>query len=176
MDRVNGANTVDIGGGKRGFRDRNLVAGLPGTQVPALHMNAVQEEILAVIETAGIVPSAANNAQLLAAGRALFGGVGSLGNTGYMRLPGGLIVQWGRVARASRAISATAVVAFPIAFPTACYVVIPSIDYDNAGLLDMFAGADTPTASFVVLLAGQSFVAEGTDSRVFGWHWIALGA
>ncbi|MBX6376292.1 MAG: hypothetical protein IRZ13_18960 [Acetobacteraceae bacterium] len=56
MDRINGANTVDIGGGKRGFRDRNLLAGLSGTQVTAAFLNAVQEELLAVIEGAGLAP------------------------------------------------------------------------------------------------------------------------
>lgn len=67
MDRINGANTVDIGGGRRGFRDRNLLAGLSGTQVTAAHMNAVQEELLAVIEGAGLTPDEANLTQLRAA-------------------------------------------------------------------------------------------------------------
>jgi|GEM_PF-1559972 len=99
----------------------------------------------------------------------------SLAANGYQRLPGGLILQWGAVARASRTLSAAAVVTFPLAFPTACYAVIPTIDYDNAGLLDMWAAADAPTLTQVTLLAGQSLFAEGTDSRTFGWRWIAVG-
>lgn len=50
MDRVNGANHIDLGGGKRGFRSRDTVAGQPGTEVTATFMNSVQEEICAVIE------------------------------------------------------------------------------------------------------------------------------
>ncbi len=57
MDRINGADTTDIGGGRRGFRDENLVAGTPGTEVTALFLNMIQEEILRVITEAGIVPS-----------------------------------------------------------------------------------------------------------------------
>lgn len=175
MDRVNGLNTVDIGGGRRGFRDRNLGAGISGTQVPAPHMNALQEEVLHVIEEAGLTPDDGDWTQLLAGMRVLFGGEGSLGNSGWMRLPGGLIVQWGRVGVATRALSAAASVTFPVVFPTGCFVVVPTIIYDNAGLLDMHAGNTQPTASGVTLMAGQTLAAEGSFSRDFGWHWIALG-
>lgn len=64
MDRINGADTIDIGGGRRGFRDENLVTGTPGTEVTALHMNSVQEEILKVITEAGLIPNNADWAQL----------------------------------------------------------------------------------------------------------------
>ncbi|MER2604840.1 MAG: hypothetical protein ABTQ29_03340 [Siculibacillus sp.] len=56
MDRINGANTVDIGGERRGFRSQNKAAGVAGTELAAAWFNAVQEEILAVIEGADIVP------------------------------------------------------------------------------------------------------------------------
>lgn len=175
MDRINGANTVDIGGGRRGFRDRNLGAGLAGTQVTAAHMNALQEEVMGVIEEAGIVPADGDWTQLLDALKALFGGDGTVATDGYMRLPGGLIVQWGRVAVATRTLSASAAVTFPLEFPTACFVVIPSIWYSDPGLLDMHAGTGTPSTTGVTLMAGQTLGAEGSISRDFGWHWVALG-
>ncbi len=58
MDRINGAGTIDIGGGKRGFRDENLGTGTEGTEVTADHMNASQEEIMKVIEACGQAPNA----------------------------------------------------------------------------------------------------------------------
>lgn len=64
MDRINGADTIDIGGGRRGFRDENLVAGAAGTQVTALFLNMVQEEILKVVTEAGLVPSEGDWTQL----------------------------------------------------------------------------------------------------------------
>lgn len=78
MDRTSASNYADIGGGKRGFRDRNLGAGTRGTTHAAADRNAVQEEILAVIEAAGLTPNAADWAQLLDALRELFGGRGVL--------------------------------------------------------------------------------------------------
>ncbi|WP_244619225.1 DUF2793 domain-containing protein [Rhizobium sp. 18055] len=55
MDRINGAGTIDIGGGRRGFRDENLEVGTEGTEVTALFMNMTQEEIIKIIEAAGLV-------------------------------------------------------------------------------------------------------------------------
>lgn len=57
MDRINGANTVDIGGGKRGFRTQDKTVGIAGTELTSAWFNAVQEEILAVIEGAGLTAS-----------------------------------------------------------------------------------------------------------------------
>ncbi|UXU08223.1 DUF2793 domain-containing protein [Agrobacterium tumefaciens] len=64
MDRINGADTIDIGGGRRGFRDENLVAGAAGTEVTALWLNMLQEEILKVTTEAGLVPSEGDWTQL----------------------------------------------------------------------------------------------------------------
>ncbi|MBL4731498.1 MAG: hypothetical protein JKY82_02715 [Rhizobiaceae bacterium] len=55
MDRINGADTTNIGGGNRGFKDENVVGGIIGTEVTAAHLNAMQEEVLKVVEAAGLV-------------------------------------------------------------------------------------------------------------------------
>ena len=67
MDRTDGQNYIDIGGGRRGFRDQNVDAGVPGTRVTAAFLNSLQEEILTAIENAGITPAAADWRQLDAA-------------------------------------------------------------------------------------------------------------
>ncbi|MCJ9720781.1 hypothetical protein MOV66_10180 [Agrobacterium sp. SHOUNA12C] len=64
MDRINGSGTIDIGSGRRGFRDENLGTGIEGTEVTALFLNMIQEEISKVIESAGIVLDPADWAQL----------------------------------------------------------------------------------------------------------------
>lgn len=64
MDRVNGADYIDIGGGRRGFRDEDLQNGIAGTEVTALWLNMTQEEILKVITEAGLVPSEGDWTQL----------------------------------------------------------------------------------------------------------------
>ena len=55
------------GVGKDGFRDGDKALGVNPTELSAAQQNALQEEILAVIEAAGGVPNKANNAQLLEA-------------------------------------------------------------------------------------------------------------
>lgn len=58
------------------FVDEDQVSGTPGSLIPAVWGNAVTQELLAVIQAAGLVPSEANNAQLLAAIKSLsLGGV-----------------------------------------------------------------------------------------------------
>lgn len=71
MDRINGADTIDIGSGRRGFRGRNAVAGIAGTEVTAAWLNAVQEELMAVVEGSGLAASSADLAQGLRAIRSL---------------------------------------------------------------------------------------------------------
>lgn len=64
MDRITHPTAVDIGGGRRGFQSKDTLAGVPGTVVTAAHLNAEQEELMAVIEKAGLVPSPAVLTQL----------------------------------------------------------------------------------------------------------------
>lgn len=67
MDRINGARTIDIGGGRRGFVGQNKAAGIAGTEVTSAYMNGLQEELLAIILDAGLAPDAADWTQLLQA-------------------------------------------------------------------------------------------------------------
>ncbi|MCH4542770.1 DUF2793 domain-containing protein [Ochrobactrum sp. A-1] len=64
MERINGADTVDIGGGRRGFRSQNAQAGVSGTEVTDKFLNDVQEELCKVIEASGIVLDEGNQQQL----------------------------------------------------------------------------------------------------------------
>ncbi|MCP4562023.1 MAG: hypothetical protein GY873_08815 [Bosea sp.] len=65
MDRISHSTAVDIGGGRMGFRSKDTVGGVPGTVVTATHMNATQEEMLAVIEEAGDDPDPNDLKQLV---------------------------------------------------------------------------------------------------------------
>lgn len=62
MDRINGAGHVN-----RMFVNEDAAINRPGTDVTPDWLNAVQEELIAVILAAGIVPSNANLTQLLTA-------------------------------------------------------------------------------------------------------------
>ena len=67
MDRVNGADWIDIGGGRRGFRGRDALAGLRGTEVTSDWLNAVQESVLGVVEATGLTPDDNDDTQFLKA-------------------------------------------------------------------------------------------------------------
>jgi hypothetical protein len=96
----------------------------------------------------------------------------SFAASGYQRLPGGLIIQWGSVAPASRPLESSVVVTFPIAFPTTVYTVIPTVVWDGVlNELDMHAGTATPSLTQVTLLTGNHQAA----TRTFGWFWSAIG-
>jgi hypothetical protein len=72
MQRIATLNkAVDLfGAGKHGFKNGNLAGGIAATEFEAAWFNGVQEELLAVIEAAGLVPSGATLNQLLLALRA----------------------------------------------------------------------------------------------------------
>lgn len=54
MDRITGDYVTDLGGGRRGFRDRNLSLAQVGTVHNALYHNGVQEEMCGLIEAFGV--------------------------------------------------------------------------------------------------------------------------
>lgn len=64
MDRIDGANWVDIGGGKRGFRKRNAAAGVAGTELTPEWLTDVQEELLTLLSAASINPVKGNRTQV----------------------------------------------------------------------------------------------------------------
>ncbi|MDU7520215.1 MAG: hypothetical protein E7K72_02275 [Roseomonas mucosa] len=122
MDRITGANAIDLGSGRRGFRDRNTALGIAGTRVLADWLNAIQEEIMAVIEAAGLTADASDMGQLL---KALGFTTHSLGaSVGYQKLPGGLIAQWGKGQTTASDGGIAHPVIFPIAFPTSSLSIV----------------------------------------------------
>ncbi|MGO4558336.1 DUF2793 domain-containing protein [Mesorhizobium sp. 2RAF21] len=90
MDRINGADWVNIGGGKRGFRDQNAAAGLEGTALVALWLNDIQENLFKVIEDEGLAPAAGDWSLLQKALRRMTrGGRADLTINGFQSAPPG---------------------------------------------------------------------------------------
>lgn len=59
------------------YTEGNPSMGVPATTVSAVALNAFQEELVGIIEAAGITPNEADNTQVLAALTALFAAAGS---------------------------------------------------------------------------------------------------
>lgn len=78
MERINGSSVSPdlFGAGKDGFKDGDKALGISATVVNAEFMNGVQEEIVNVIESAGLIPSAGTLTQMRDAIKALIKGGG----------------------------------------------------------------------------------------------------
>ena len=176
MDRTSAANWTDIGGGKRGYRDRNLGAGIAGTALVAADRNAIQEELVGLIEAAGLTPAAGNLAQVKAALDILYGGGGTLAPFGWQRLPRGLILQWGGGGSVTGSADE---INFPVAFTTARYAL--NINEANAAgwasnnptILGVSPGP-TPLTSFRIYTLTWTGSGWGPSGGV-GFSWMAVG-
>ncbi|WP_245623697.1 hypothetical protein [Paraburkholderia nodosa] len=79
MDRLIAANSVPMAqadtapttGTPQGATDGNAATNVPATRWPSYQYNAIQEELIAILGGANIAPDRTNNAQILAAIRAL---------------------------------------------------------------------------------------------------------
>lgn len=76
MDRINTATKAEdlFGAGKHGWKNSNASLGIVATDFNADWPNGVQEELLSIIEGAGIVPDVATRTQVRQAVKRLFGG------------------------------------------------------------------------------------------------------
>lgn len=86
-----------------------------------------------------------------------------IASSGYQKLPGGLILQWGSQ---SVATNSTPLVTLPIAFPTACLQVVASSEGGTS--VPARAGALIVSASQIRLINPS-----GTDAQVT--RWLAIG-
>lgn len=92
----------------------------------------------------------------------------SMTTSGYQKLPGGLILQWASTyTRVYWDISIT----FPIAFPSACYVVIPALGHDVGGPTDDHICAYNVTNTGFI----QKFANGGSSGEYYNNFYIALG-
>jgi len=151
MDRINGADHIDIGGGRRGFRDENPGGGVWGTEVAAAWLNGVQEEIAGVIEGEGIELSDADWTQLAKALRRFVGRGLYVADTGAADA---LVVAPGREAPEGSAmivkVAATNTGATSIAVDGADPVPLTFV-----GGLDLTAGT-LVAGDYVLLVAGAA--------------------
>lgn len=93
--------------------------------------------------------------------------IGALSSSGYQKLPGGLIFQWGRV---SALASSTSAVSFPVAFPNNAIAVHCSPIPGSAGATMIVAGPLDGSIS----AAGFTYANTNTSGLVAS-YWFAIG-
>lgn len=90
----------------------------------------------------------------------------SLGESGYQKFPGGLIIQWGKVSVSSGTTSVT----FPTSFSTACYnVVLTSYVLNDTGASDR-----APVVRAAPTTTGVSISTDATYTP--NVYWLAIGS
>ena len=88
----------------------------------------------------------------------------SLGTSGYQKLPGGLIMQWGDTGSMSGGQNLT--VTYPIAFPNAVFNVQTTV----------IVSTDTNEIAFVNSVGTSTFVvANSNPGSITGVYWLAFG-
>lgn len=104
--------------------------------------------------------------ELLGLGNAVYDAIfgRSLAASGYQKLPGGLIVQWGYNITGPTGSPATN--NFPIAFPNACRQIVAAYDFPTGAAVYAMA-ADSPTPSTFRLASSHTAAANA--------RWIAIG-
>ncbi len=117
-----------------------------------------------VFSSGTLIQSAQVNSDFTALANYANGGNGSFAANGYAYMPGGLLLQWASVNSVDFDGAALTAVTFPIAFPTACFVVIPSIkNVYQTNPWAMTIQFDTPTVTgFNVNVAGAPATSTGT--------------
>lgn len=92
----------------------------------------------------------------------------SLATNGYLKMENGLIIQWGLSDPVSPEKSST--VTFPIAFPNACFTVIPGTYCQSGANADVWAQVNSFNTSSFTWFAQAS--GDIVNIRV---SWIAIG-
>ena len=106
-----------------------------------------------------------DNTRVITAARlasALQGSNQALGSTGYQRLPGGIIIQWGNLS----VVGGGQVITFALAYPAVCYSVVATAGGNNAA---------SNTTSFISSIGTSGFTLTNASGTTNDWKWIAIG-
>jgi len=98
----------------------------------------------------------------------------SLVSSGYQKLPGGLIIQWGTTEAASAASGTATTITFPLAFATACLGAYPSLNNASNGA----AIVGTSTLMTSAISTTQFTVNRGNSANQDSFKtikWFAIG-
>lgn len=146
----------------------NPVGGIEATWPGAYWFYMITEELRAVITAAGLVPDHTNLGQLLAALQGGFGLGKLLADSGYVALPGGVIIQWGTgsAAAASGVGSSDTSIPniFPVAFPNTCLKILAT-----------HRGGDETVNIIITSSTPTQFTAETNNLGLVSAEYIAIG-
>ena len=142
---------VTLGGVKIPYLSNDLV---PSTMLPTATESLIGASKIA---TTAIAQAGTNDTDIITALKLKQSFTSQHSNTGWEKLPDGLIIQWGLAA-----VGATT--PFPIAFPTACYQVAVSYSSSSGGGMVFHHQSITATRTGVTMYSNgvpNSYIAIG---------------
>lgn len=182
--------TITAGNGLTGggdlSADRTLTLGLPGTLsgsttnavTATSHTHAISgasTSVKGVVELATNAETlAGTDAAKAVTPAALASFTKSLGTDGYARLPGGMILQWGRISLANNE-NTVGTLTFPLAFPNACLQVVTTVEGNSTASNDALE-AYLITGSISKTSASVRFGSSGSSWNATNYvRYIAIG-
>lgn len=177
MQRIATATkSVDLfGAGKHGFKDGNLGLGISPTDLEALFFNNLQEELVGLVEGAGIAPSSATLTQVRQAIKRMCGGnvrtITAAGPTALTADDAGLVILDATANAVSITLPAVnAVTAVPLLFEFVRVDNVPAnaITISRAGA-DTFVGGATS-----VVMTGQGAQMSVVGDATSKWALVSL--
>lgn len=146
------------------FTEGNPGAGVAATRVTGDFLNMMMEEVRNVVVAGGLTPSKSNNAQLLAAIKAVAIGqfTQNLANSGWMKFPNGFIIQWGSVAVTG---STPTAVTLPIAFPSQALLAVSNIQ-SSTNAATVATGVSSQSLTAISIIAS---VTSGVQVSWLAW-------
>lgn len=164
------------GSGGGFFTNGNPASGVAGTLVPDWWLTQLQEEPLAVLAAAGVAPIKGNNGQLLQSLGILFGGGGSVATSGWQRLPGGLLLQWGSGVTTDGDQDFTA---FPTIFPANVFSVVISeanaSGWTASPVPTIYGGTRAGLGGFAVSAVNISRSGVPAYAASVNYNYVAIG-
>lgn len=104
--------------------------------------------------------------------KSMQGGNQSLAANGYQKLPGGLIIQWGKASFADMAGTTSTAVVFPVTFPNSVLNIVVTAGLTGGfNVASMVSESSINTSGFTGSLAEISAVAQSGGQL----RWIAIG-
>jgi hypothetical protein len=144
----------------------NPGTGTPATKPGAYWFHQLGEEIRNVITAAGLTPASGTLTQLLSALTAGWNLPKSAAVPGYIKMPGGIIVQWGVI---STSASSGVTLTFPTAY-TVGSVTVVTMGGNTSAVIGTTEASGTPLSTVIV----HSWSSGST--RVAGAAaWVSIG-
>lgn len=146
------------------FKNRTAPGALDGSYLEQDWANDKEGFFQSLIDAAGLTPNdlpdEVGASQYFDAINSIFGGQGSLGNSGWKPLGGGLILQWGNNNVAG---SATTNFSLPVSFANNFFCITGSFSIPAQGTINLGS------------VSNSQFAAQNTYTGAQDFGWIAIG-